>query len=235
MKSCAREEPMRRVAMRSLASALCALLFISTLSFAQRAESKSTTNSSHSSSVEREYPKEIRGYKLERARVEIKKRKGAKEESAGEADPEELLQLGEPRVSRITPLGITLEVPVTVAAVKQGGHVDFLTFEDMTVNGTPVTVNEYHHSFELPSHAPLTLTEPMTIYINAPRALLGAIGEWSQPKDVWTVKGCVYVFGRFKKFLFNFKRVVPVELNLSFKNPMKAAGKEKVKKLKGKG
>ena len=223
---------MRQVLLRSLASMLCALLFLSTLSFAQRAESKTKTDSSHSSSIEREYPKEIRGYKLERARVEIRKRKDAKEESSDDAH-EELLQLGEPRVSRITPLGITLEVPVTVAAVKQGGHVDFLTFEDMTVNGTPVTVNEYHHSFELPSRDPLTLTEPITIYINAPRALLGAIGEWSQPKDVWTVKGCVYVFGRFKKFLFNFKRVVPVELNLSFKNPMKKGIGEKVKRGNG--
>ena len=222
MTASAREK-MRRMLMRSLASALCAILFLSTLSFAQRVESK--TNSSHSSGVEREYPKEIRGYKVERARVELKKRKGAKEESSEDVDHEELLQLGEPRVSRITPLGITLEVPVTVAAVKQGGQVDFLTFEDMSVNGTPVTVNEYHHSFDLPSRDPLTLPEPMTIYINAPRALLGAIGEWSQPKDVWTVSGRVYVFGRFKKFLFNFKRVVPVELNLSFKNPLKSRDK----------
>lgn len=219
MKFCAREKMKRRWWWRSLASALCALLFLSTLSFAQPQAAKSKTNSSHSSSVERDYPKEIRGYKVERARVEIKKQKGGKEESA-DADREELLQLGEPRVVRITPLGITLEVPVTVSAVKQGGHVDFLTFEDMTVNGMPVTLNEYHRSFKLPTRDPLTLPEPVTIYINSPRVLLGALGEWTQPKDVWNVQGCVYVFGRFKKFLFNFKRVVPVELNLSFKNPL---------------
>ncbi len=52
-------------------------------------------------------------------------------------------------MTSLSPLGIGLEVPVRVAAVKQGGRVDFLTFEGMTVNGTSVTVNEYQHSFDL--------------------------------------------------------------------------------------
>jgi hypothetical protein len=91
----------------------------------------------------------------------------------------------------------------------------------MTVNGTPVTVNEYQHPFDLPTTEPVTLPEPVQIYISTPRALLGALGEWNQPKDVWPVTGRLYVFGRFKKFLFKFKRVVPLELDLSFRNPLK--------------
>jgi hypothetical protein len=39
---------------------------------------------------------------------------------------------------------------------------------------------------------------------------------------VWPVTGRVYVFGRFKKFLFSFKRVVPVELSLTLPNPLKS-------------
>lgn len=39
-------------------------------------------------------------------------------------------------------------------------------------------------------------------------------------KDEWTVTGRVFVFGRFKKFGFDFKRVVPVEINLKIKNPL---------------
>jgi len=39
------------------------------------------------------------------------------------------------------------------------------------------------------------------------------------------VTGRVYVFGRFKKKILgistNFKRVVPVELNLTMRNPLK--------------
>lgn len=184
---------------------VCAALLVSSLAFAQ-----------HSTSHARAYPKEIRGYKVERAEVELKKTR-----AGGEGPGPSLIALGEPKVTSISPLGIYLEVPVTVAAVKQGGRVDFLTFEEMVVNGTPVTVNEYRHSFELPNDRPVTLPDPVTIYISTPRALFGALGEWSRPKEVWPVTGRVYVFGRFKKFFFTFKRVVPVELALSFRNPLR--------------
>lgn len=205
------------------ALAVCAALVLSSLAFAQQPRA--------SASHARNYPKEIRGYKVELAEVELKKQ-GAKGERRAEAEQQQpsLITLGEPKVTSVTPLGIHLEVPVTVAAVKQGGRVDFLTFEEMTVNGTPVTVNEYHHSFELPNDGPLTLPDPVTLHISTPRALFGALGEWSQPKEFWPVTGRVYVFGRFKKFLFKFKRVVPVELSLSFRNPLRANPPEGIKK-----
>jgi len=207
---------------RAGAFAVCAALVLSSLAFAQQHAS----GSSHA----RTYPKEIRGYKVELAEVELKKT-SAKDGSrldAGEAQ-ETLIKLGEPKVTSLTPLGVHLEVPVTVAAVKQGGRIDFLTFEDMTVNGTPVTVNEYHHSFDLPNDRPVTLPDPVTIHISTPRVLFGALGEWSKPQDIWPVTGRVYVFGRFKKFLFKFKRVVPVELKLSFRNPLRSKTPEGIK------
>jgi hypothetical protein len=172
---------------------------------------------------ERAYPKEINGYKIERAKVEIKRGKdaaGAKNQDAA-GDTDALIQFGEPSIARVTPLGLTLEVPVTVAAVKQGGHVDFLTFEEMIVNGTPVSVEPYTHPFELPNKNPVTLPEPIRLFISTPRVLLGALDEWGNSKEVWPVTGRVYVFGRFKKFLFKFKRAVPIELNLSLSNPLR--------------
>lgn len=204
------------------ALALCAVIFLSTFSFAQ-SNSNTAVNASQPAPAPRAYPKEIRGYKVELAQVELKKpnAKEAKSSAGDEADSDDLIQMGEPRVAGISPLGITLEVPITVAAVKQGGHVDFLTFEEMTVNGTPVTVNEYQHPFDLPNDHPVTLPDPVTIYISTPRAMLGAIDEWRQPKDIWPVTGRVYVFGHFKKFIFSGKRVVPVELNLAFRNPLR--------------
>jgi hypothetical protein len=211
----------RRVA----ALILCAMAFLSTLSFAQQSNSETTSTASNPTpGARRAYPKEIRGYKVEVAKVEIKKQgaKDAEKSQSSGGDEDELIKLGEPHVTSLTPLGITLEIPVTVAAVRQGGHVDFLTFEEMTVNGTPVTFDDYQHSFDLPNDRPLTLPDPVSIYISTPRAMLGVLGEWNQPKDVWPVKGRAYVFGRFKKFLFKFKRVIPVELNLSFRNPLKS-------------
>lgn len=195
--------------LRTATAGLLACLLLAASAPAQRSDAQ-----------ERDYPKEIRGYKIERAKVEIKRQKDArKSNEMGDADA--LIQFGEPRVARVTPLGLTLEVPITIAAVKQGGHVDFLTFEDMMVNGTPVSVDEYDHPFELPNKNPVVLREPIRLFISAPRVLLGALDEWGNSKEMWPVTGRVYVFGRFKKFLFNFKRAVPIELNLALANPLR--------------
>ncbi|HMJ25599.1 MAG TPA: hypothetical protein VK475_07210 [Pyrinomonadaceae bacterium] len=188
----------------------------------------------------RTYPKEIRGYKVERTVVEIKKpeRKIAKpgKENAqnqsdkvdqtdnvadSDGDVDQLIRLGQPRLARATPLGFTLEVPIVVSAVKQSGKVDFLLFEDMVINGTSVEIDEYHRAFDLPNKEPLTLREPLRFYIYLPNALLAALGDWSDAKETWPVTGRVYVFGKFKKSVFSFKRVVPVELNLTMQNPLR--------------
>jgi hypothetical protein len=189
----------------------------------------------------RSYPKEIRGYKIERAAIEIKKpesRNGKPEKSQpsqnsannngqtedqniSESDVDALIQFGRPQLTRVTPLGITFKVPIVVAPVTQKGRVDFLMFEDMSVNGTSVQIDEYHRAFDLPNKKPSTLREPLSFYIYLPSAVLAAIGDWSNSKEVWPVTGRVYVFGKFKKGLFSFKRCVPVELNLTMRNPLK--------------
>jgi hypothetical protein len=188
----------------------------------------------------RTYPKEIRGYKVERTVVEVKKpeTKNAKagndksqtaddgaEQSdsatSSEADVDQLIQLGKPQLARVTPLGITFDVPIVVSPVKQSGHVDFLVFEDMVVNGTSVNIDEYRRVFDLPNKQPLTLREPLRFYIYLPSAMLAALGDWSDTKETWPVTGRVYVFGKFKKGPFSFKRVVPVELNLTMRNPLR--------------
>jgi hypothetical protein len=199
---------------------------------------------------ERTYPKEIRGYKVERAVVEIKKpdesRKAqsttgnpasdqnqrATQNSANDSgktdsaptydsNPDALIKLGKPQLARVTPLGITFEVPIVVAPVKQSGHIDFLLFEDMVVNGRSVEIDEYHREFDLPNKQPLTLREPLRFYIYLPGALLAALGEWNDSKGTWPVTGRVYVCGKFKKSLFSFKRCVPVELNVTMRNPLR--------------
>jgi len=196
----------------------------------------------------RTYPKEIRGYKVERRVVEIKKPEkqngkspptpsttpstnqsrsgnngsdGQVAESNSESDENDLIKFGKPQLARVTPLGITFEVPIVVSPVKQSGHIDFLMFEDMVVNGTSVEIDEYHRAFDLPNKEPLTLREPLRIYIYIPSALLAAIGEWSDSKETWPVTGRVYVFGKFRKYLVSFKRCIPVELNATMRNPLK--------------
>src|SRR6266849_136945 len=86
----------------------------------------------------RSYPKEIRGYKVERTVVELKK--SGNRQSTSDSDVDSLIKFGEPQLARVTPLGITFQIPIVVAPVEQKGRIDFLTFEDMIVNGTPVEI-----------------------------------------------------------------------------------------------
>ncbi len=197
------------------------------------------------------YPKEIRGYKVERAVVEIKKpevsrKTQTKTRNAGsvqdqgatpnsssnpaqtddasipDSDPDALITLGKPQLARVTPLGVTFEVPIVVAPVKQSGRIDFLLFEDMVVNGRSVEIDEYHRAFDLPNKQPLTLREPLRFYIYLPGALLAAVDEWSNSQETWPVTGRIYVFGKFKKGWFSFKRCIPVELNVTIRNPLRS-------------
>jgi hypothetical protein len=189
----------------------------------------------------RPYPKEIRGYKVERAAVELKstdnrkqpKNEKSQSDNPGASNPnqnppqtvsdgnvDQLITFGRPALGRVTPLGITLDIPIVVAPIKQSGKVEFLLFEDMTVNSHSIEIDEYHRSFDLPNKRNLTLREPLRFFISTPVAALAAVDEWSNSKETWPITGRVYVCGKFKKFLFTFKRCVPVELELAMKNPL---------------
>lgn len=204
---------------------LCVLLAMTMTAFAQTSP----------------YPKEIRGYKVERAAVEMKSRdnrKPRKQEKSqsdnpgapnpnqdpvqtpADANVDQLITFGRPELGRVTPLGITLDIPIVVAPIKQSGHVDFLLFEDMMVNNHSIEIDEYHRAFDLPNKRMLTLREPLRFFISTPVAALAAVDEWSNSKETWPVTGRVYVCGKFKKFLLSFKRCVPVELGLAMKNPL---------------
>jgi len=198
----------------------------------------------------REYPKEIRGYKVERAAVELKSRESQKSAKPSDktasstdnssavaagttspaptpvakpADPnvDQLITFGAPSLARVTPLGITLNVPIVVAPINQSGHVDFLLFEDMTVNEHTIEIEEYRRGFNLPTKKPLTLREPLRFYISLSTAALAAVDEEMNSKETWPVTGRVYVCGKYKKFVFSLKRCVPIELNLMMKNPLR--------------
>jgi hypothetical protein len=175
----------------------------------------------------RAYPEKIRGYKVERAVVEVKKPSTSKgpKQSDGSTEPDanvdDLIQLGAPKLAKVTPLGITFATPLVVAPVTQGGHVDFLLFEDMVINEHSVSIDEYRRGFDLPSKQPLTLPESLRIYIYLSSAVLAVLDEWSDSKETWPVTGRIYACGKFKKSVFSFKRCIPVELNLTMRNPLK--------------
>jgi hypothetical protein len=172
-------------------------------------------------------PKEVQGYKVQRARVELKKAKDSKKEKDSQKEKEDeeidevLIRLGEPKLVGVSPLGVTFDLPVILAAIKQQGDIDRLVFEDMRVNETPVTVEDHVQPFKLPNKEALTLVPPLRVFVSTPQAVLTTIEEFLNSKDVWPVTGRIYVCGHYKKFLFKFKRAVPVELQSSIKNPLK--------------
>lgn len=167
--------------------------------------------------TQREYPKEIRGYKLEHVSIEVKR--SSKKDKSAPSDP--IITFGDARVVSISPLGVTLKFPILVAAVKAKGKVDFLSFYDMTINGRRVDVDDYNESFDLPNDRTLTLPRPITVFVGATSALAGAVEDLARPKETWPVTGVVYVFGQFKKWIFKGKRVVPIELDLQMRNPLR--------------
>lgn len=180
----------------------------------------------------RPLPKEVRGYKIHRAQVEMKKpiESGKKDKRSekekfdkDEYDETEpiLIRLGEAELVGVSPLGVTFDVPVIIAPVKHQGDVDLLVFEDIRVNDAPVTLDDYVYPFKLPNKEPLTLAPSVRIFVSTPQAVLRTIDDVFNSKEVWSVTGRIYVCGNFKKFLFTFKRAVPVELQTTIKNPLR--------------
>jgi hypothetical protein len=110
---------------------------------------------------------------------------------------------------------------VIISPVKQSGRIDRLVFEGMRVNDTPVTIDDYEHPFALPNKESLSMLPPLRVFVSSPRVVLGTIDELLNSRDVWPVTGRVYVCGHFKKFLFIFKRAVPVDLQSSINNPLR--------------
>jgi hypothetical protein len=157
------------------------------------------------------YPKAVRGYKVERAAVIAKK----------ETNPDSLVRFGEPAVTGVTPLSLKLEIPLIIAPITQKGRVEVLMFEDMVVNGTPIEIEDYVREFNLPNKKEVVLREPLRFSVNLPNVMLAGIGELTSSKETWLITGRVYVLGHYKKYMLNFKRAVPVEINFTMKNPLR--------------
>ncbi len=167
-------------------------------------------------------PKEIRGYKVYRAKISVKNQT---EKSGAPDKSETFIKIGEPEIADVSLAGITLEISAEIQSSAQSGTVDFVTFQDFRVNNLAVDVEEYTESFQLEKDKPTILPKPIKIFLGAKQTLRGASEELKESKEEWIVTGKVFVFGRFKKSLLKFKRVVPIEINLKIKNPLQGSEK----------
>lgn len=167
-------------------------------------------------------PKEIRGYKVYKAKISVinQNEKTGSSKSGKNDESEAFVNISAPELTQVSLTGITLELSAEIESSEQSGKIDFLTFHDFRVNGLAVDVEEYKESLEFKKHQKITLPKPIVIFVGAGQTLRGALTEFSESKTEWTVTGRIFVFGRFKKAGFSFKRVVPVEINLKIENPL---------------
>jgi hypothetical protein len=163
-----------------------------------------------------DYPDKIRGYKVYKAKVQITTSANTTTTSDGGA----LIKIGEPRVIDVGLTGVTFEADAELGIIPQSGRIDFLTFHDFRVNGVAVEVDEYTHSFDVKKGVAIKLPKPVRGFVSSLNIAKTAYKEMVESKPTWNVSGTVFVFGKFKKFGFKFKRVVPVKIELKLANPL---------------
>ncbi|HTK38683.1 MAG TPA: hypothetical protein VL325_09340 [Pyrinomonadaceae bacterium] len=155
-------------------------------------------------------PSKIRGYKLHKKPISVTNSKG----------PTGDLKIGVPSVTNVSISGVKFAVTVAIDKVPETGRVDFLTFNDFKINGIPVTIDEYTESFRFNKGQAVSLSEPLGVSIGTAELFGAARKEVDRFRGEWTVTGRVFVFGKFRKYGMEFRRVVPVDIDLKIKNPL---------------
>ncbi len=168
-----------------------------------------------------ELPDKIRGYKVKKADITIGN-KGAGNSENDDVSVE--VRFDEPEVASVGLTGITLELGGKFIIYGQSGTVNFITFKDFKVNGIKVDIEEYKKSFDFKKGETVELEKPVEIFVRTSQALRGVFGEYNDSKDKWKVTGRVFVFGRFNKMGFKFKRVIPVDVDMMIENPLNSVG-----------
>ena len=155
-------------------------------------------------------PSKIHGYKLHKKPISVT----ATDASAGR------LKVGAPSVSDISFSGVKFAVTVAIGDVPETGRIDFLTFHDFKINGIPVTIDEYTKPFKFQKGRAVSLPKPLDVNVGTVQLLEAARKGVDEFRGLWTITGRVLVFGKFRKYGMDFRRVVPVDINLKIKNPL---------------
>ncbi len=161
------------------------------------------------STYSQELPDKIRGYKVYRDKVSVNS-------TASDA----AIHIGEPEIVDVALSGITLEFPAEFTTSAQSGKVEMVSFHDLKVNGIKVEPEEYTHKFEFRKGEKVIVPKPVRIFVPASGLVKAAWQEMTEKRDEWIVTGRVFVFGKFRRYGIHHKRVVPIDLILTIKNPL---------------
>ncbi len=164
-------------------------------------------------------PDTIDGYKVYDATINLRniddKDSGPQK---GEADA--WIKIGDLNLTGAGLSGLTFEVEVETGSSTNSGSIDRITFSDFTINGAPVEIADYDHPFSFKKNAAARLPAPVTVFLSSTNIARTVYKELVESKQEWAVNGTVYVFGKFKKLGFGFKRVVPIKIEISIHNPL---------------
>lgn len=158
-------------------------------------------------------PQKIRGYRVHNDIILIT--------NDGPKDPgKPYILVGAPTISDVSLGGITLAIMGEFKAAGYDGRVEMMSFRDFRVNDVPVDISEFNTPFAVTKRGRTILPAPATVFLPTTKILNAAWKEINDSKDEWAVTGRMLVFGKFKKFGFSFKRVIPVDVRLTIKNPL---------------
>jgi len=165
-----------------------------------------------------QYGDEIRGYKVERSAKLTGQPAAASDESiinlAG------LIELGQVKLGALSLERLNLEIPITIRPIQQKGEVQFMVFDQMTLNRVPFTVSEYQTPFRIPNTSALTLPRNVELHLTYANVARTALVSLVAPEQPLRIQGNVLVFGRFKRLGLSFKRVVPLSFSFERPNPL---------------
>lgn len=164
-------------------------------------------------------PKQIRGYKVHRANILLKTSIKVAKNAAG---TEASVRIGDPHLVDVGLTGLTFEISAEIDPLEQSGKVDFLAFHDFRINGLVVHIEEYRQPFAFRKHEPVGLPKPAKIFVGTGTALKAGWAELDETRREWTVTGRIFVFGKFRKMGFDFKRVIPIDVAFTIPNPLLA-------------
>jgi hypothetical protein len=157
-------------------------------------------------------PNRIRGYKVYKKPVLITG------DDTGTVSPIDL-KFDAPVVAGVSLSGVTIELPAEITSSAETGRVEFIAFHDFRINGLPIEINDYDAAFVFQKGRRTELPKPIVIRFGTLEILKAAYREHAGSRDEWLVTGRVIVFGKFRKFGFEFKRAIPVDVAVKLKDP----------------
>ena len=107
----------------------------------------------------------------------------------------DVIEPGVPQAVEVSLTELVVEIPIRVKAVGVQGHVESVTFEDLSLNGIPLDVDPYTAGFDLPESESRTLPDPLRVRVRFSEVAPGVLEEAIMPSDE-TVRIAGKIFAR---------------------------------------